>query len=161
MANADILSALFAHARAHGKPYVALGDWNMDPIELQPLLLQCPTAHVIYDTENGTCRTATGDYTVRDYAIVDSRMHLLLHAVEAKLDVPLSPHRVIGVACRMNGLIEVPTLLIKLRLSTENICGPMPPLDHDITHEEVLSYTRTYDMLIQQWQDKAQRPQAH
>ena len=54
LANAQILDSLFAHARAHGRPYIALGDWNMDPVEIMPLVMQHPHALVVHDMAHGT-----------------------------------------------------------------------------------------------------------
>ena len=57
-ANIEILAQLFAHAHAHGHPWMAAGDWNMDPEELRPVFAEAPTPICIIANEVGTCKAS-------------------------------------------------------------------------------------------------------
>ena len=82
---------------------------------------------------------------------------MLLKSAEVRRDVPLSPHRVMGLSCALASAVQVQILPPKLRLNTERVVGPMPALSTDMSMSDVQRCTASYSMLVDKWKDKAQR----
>ena len=101
IANAEIMASLLEHARGHGLPWHAMGDFNMEPGEVEQMLHAADRqVFISADPDEGTCRRHDGTFATLDYALSDARARYLVTEVKTRLDVAMAPHR--PVVCTFN-----------------------------------------------------------
>ena len=68
IANAEIMASLLEHARGHGLPWHAMGDFNMEPGEVEQMLHGADRqVFISADPDEGTCRRHDGSFAMRGW----------------------------------------------------------------------------------------------
>ena len=127
IANAEIMASLLEHARGHGLPWHAMGDFNMEPGEVEQMLHGADRqVFISADPDEGTCRRHDGTFATLDYALSDARARYLVTEVKTRLDVAMAPHRPVVCTFNLDCSREVEVVAKCPRLPAERVFGPTP-----------------------------------
>ena len=153
-ANAEIVGKIFRHAARHGRPFFAVGDFNLSPDQMRTLIDGAPSrVWILYDPEEGTCAKGDGTFSTLDFSLADSRGRLLMRKVSARLDVKLSPHRPVEFEFEEDLNKEVQVEVKCRRLPVDRVVGPFPAppeWDNQSFEEEAAE-------LVREWREKPHR----
>ncbi len=107
--NQQLVQTIGEHAAAHGRPWVAGGDWNVEPQELQESAAFAGLGGVVVSSGAPTCFSGEGGETKSelDYFVVDRRIASHFGTPGVDLEADTRPHRPVRVEVR--GKLHVDT----------------------------------------------------
>ena len=96
--NVKLLESLAIHARGHGKPWLAGGDWNMEPLALEEAQWPLKMGAVIRAVSDpiGTCAKGAIGSNI-DYFLVDRRLKWVAAEPQVDMSFRPNPHRPVNI----------------------------------------------------------------
>ncbi len=128
--NIDILNTLGEHAASHGRPWMAAGDWNMEPAVLQSWPAFRSLRGTVISAGAPTCFAGKGGQAKAeyDYMVVDSRIAAFVNHPFVDEGAITRPHR--PVTYQVTGGIHKHSgayLVLPKPFPLAKPVGPSPP----------------------------------
>ena len=118
------------HARAHGLPTLAGGDWNATPAEVQESFAKQIGGRVHYDPSGPTCVTTTKESTY-DFYVTTNKLAQAMGTIEICHEIPLATHKAVKLGF-LHGVTQRRVLVEQRipKVSGATPIGPrLPPVD--------------------------------
>ena len=95
------MATLFQHAAESGLEWIAMGDWNTKPEEMQATEWCCKKRIHVRSTAEPTCHPSTGEDSYLDYALVSTKLeHVFSEAMVDKGIHGIKTHEPICIQVR-------------------------------------------------------------
>ena len=126
-ANIELVGRLLGHAAQHQLPWVALGDWNVDPHTMQGFFDAAARIAGSVRAPARVCAPAEPTYeadgarSCLDYAVVHAALWPLVGKARVLHHLPLSPHRPVSFALGTDLGTATP------RVTIRHACPTLPP----------------------------------
>jgi len=138
--NCQILGQIGKHAKAHGLPYIAGGDWQICKDVLLASAFPAAMGAIVVASMDpgGTCTSSSGDSNI-DYFLVDKRLRHAILSISTIDNAGFRPHRPVRLEIAAVPLIESHQVIkAHKKLPADPPFGPrLAPLDWDEVSGEV------------------------
>ena len=125
--NSQVLEVLMAHKAAHGKPWLAGGDFQIEAKTMQKTRWPRDLDAAVVAPEGPTCAGGKGGGSTIDYFMVDSRVKGFFGAASLVLDGPFKPHHPVQVIAKGGWHRAVASYLAKPKaFPKKRLIGPWP-----------------------------------